>query len=85
MRYVYLNTCDRTGKRFQFLSYSRDVANQFHGLNGGTIHRLSYGYFKDCGKVMDGPTIRAVGEIIAPGTVRHPIPVDAQYSLLAGF
>jgi hypothetical protein len=73
MRYVYLNTVHAHGKVFQFMCYSRNMANLYHNTNGGKIHRLSYGYFKDYGKDFDGPTFRTVGEEIKPGRVKFPV------------
>ena len=69
MRYVYMNQMngglDQSGKPTHCLTYSRKVATHRLSVYGGSIYRLSYGYFKDCGHVMDAPTFRVVSDRIA--------------------
>ena len=52
--------------------YNKKQAFQMAKLTGNTaqVYRLSYGYYRDCGLVMDEPTFRIVGErIIEKGEV----------------
>jgi hypothetical protein len=60
-KYVYLHS---VGSQ-HVLAYSKKNVMTWHRNLGGTVYRLSYGYFKDCHFHMDAPTFRVVGERIA--------------------
>lgn len=64
MKYVYMVSVKSGENMHHVLTYSVKVARKWAKDNAGSIHRLSYGYFKDCHFCMDAPTFYAVSECI---------------------